>query len=402
MKGPGGYGGRIKTHADWEAWANPKERKRKAKVEAEVIETPVIAEDTHKDDRAVLWGRMDLAGDPEQDKAIQLLLKNLSGEQGAWLTVECGGGWVQEALAKQGAKVLSINSWRQDHESSKDKSRGRWENNPCGESDLPEGLWDRIVLRQQRSQERNISWISTLLPRLKPQGELWIVGANDDGIKGFQHKLERFELEVEVRDIGKGSRLLVLTPSSQSIPMPEATPRTWLGFSVQTLPGVFATGQIDEATGILLKHLPAMKNLKVVDLGCGAGVLSAAALKGGASEVHAVDAYLPAVRTARQLNHPQLKVDWDFMGRTCLRGDADIVLTNPPFHQEHRTAQEIPKRWLSACFRAIKPGGSVYLVAHHHLNYTHLAELEGWVDVKEIAKQGPFRLIRMVRLNLDE
>ena len=56
------------------------------------------------------------------------------------------------------------------------------------------------------------------------------------------------------------------------------------------LPGVFAAGRLDEGTSMLLPHLKYLKDRRrVLDWGCGCGVIAACAARAGAEEVMAAD-----------------------------------------------------------------------------------------------------------------
>ena len=75
-----------------------------------------------------------------------------------------------------------------------------------------------------------------------------------------------------------------------------------------------------------------IKGKRIVDLGCGSGILGIAAALLGASQVLGVDIDREAIRTA-MLNAKKADVNIDLVAGDieCVDGDFDTALMNPPF-----------------------------------------------------------------------
>jgi 16S rRNA (guanine1207-N2)-methyltransferase len=115
---------------------------------------------------------------------------------------------------------------------------------------------------------------------------------------------------------------------------------------------------------------------RIVDLGCGNGILGiiAAALNPAANLLF-FDASHMAIASASenfhhafaQTRHVEFRVD------DCLQSVAadsqDLVLINPPFHQQHSVGDAIAWKMFKDAQRVLVAGGELRLVGNRHLAY---------------------------------
>jgi 16S rRNA (guanine1207-N2)-methyltransferase len=175
------------------------------------------------------------------------------------------------------------------------------------------------------------------------------------------------------------------------------------GRTVTNHAGVFCADRLDIGTRFLLRHLPARHGPdRVVDLGCGNGVVgTAAALANPASDVLFVDESYQAVasaeRTFRDNADPATKAE--FLVGDALTAvpaaSADLVLANPPFHSHRATTDATARRMFGTARAALRPGGELFVVGNRHLGYhVRLRRLFGNCEV--VASDPKFVVLRAV------
>jgi 16S rRNA (guanine1207-N2)-methyltransferase len=128
-------------------------------------------------------------------------------------------------------------------------------------------------------------------------------------------------------------------------------------------PGVFSHRRIDPGARQLLAAAEVRGAERVLDLGCGAGVVGLAlAAREPTAKVHAVDSHARAVectRSGADLNgSSNVTVELNAYGFTGEPGSFDLVVANPPYYGDFRIAAA----FLETAHRALRPGGRVLLV----------------------------------------
>lgn len=142
--------------------------------------------------------------------------------------------------------------------------------------------------------------------------------------------------------------------------------------------GVFSGRKIDEATELLIQHLPEdIKPRTVLDLACGNGVIGVAAQHlYPEAHVHFVDDHYLAIASAK-VNAAKNRSSFHYSnGLEGFSGSVDLILCNPPFHFEHENTITIAHRLFADAKRVLTSDGRLIIVANRHLNYrTYLSEI---------------------------
>jgi 16S rRNA (guanine1207-N2)-methyltransferase len=201
----------------------------------------------------------------------------------------------------------------------------------------------------------------------------------------------------------KKARLLFATPHPKEVvPSPYPT-RYRLDEPVIELvnhANVFCREGLDIGTRAFLPHLP--KNLgtaRVADLGCGNGVLAiASALANPQAQYTLVDESYMAVQSAQQNwrtalgeREAVLRADDGLAGQEP--DSLDVVLCNPPFHQQQVVGDFLAWRMFQQARTALVPGGALYVVGNRHLGYhTKLARL--FRGVEQVAATPKFVILK--------
>ena len=132
---------------------------------------------------------------------------------------------------------------------------------------------------------------------------------------------------------------------------------------VITRPGVFAHRQIDPGARQLLLSMDIQAGERVLDLGCGSGVLAlAACLRADQVTAYAVDSNARAVecvqRSAELNDILNLETRLNSDGQLGLDGSIDVVLCNPPYYSDF----EIAEKMIRTATQALRSGGAALIV----------------------------------------
>jgi 16S rRNA (guanine1207-N2)-methyltransferase len=176
------------------------------------------------------------------------------------------------------------------------------------------------------------------------------------------------------------------------------------GFEAVSEAGVFSGTRVDAGTRRLLEALPdPVPGSRIVDLGCGSGILgTAAAARNSQAEVCFTDRSFLAVESARQTFRRAFGAERParFLPTLGLdgveRGWADVILNNPPFHDRHAVGDAIAWGMFHESRRALRPGGSLYVVGNRHLGY-HVKLKRIFGNCETIASDPKFVALRAVR-----
>ena len=215
--------------------------------------------------------------------------------------------------------------------------------------------------------------------------------------------LEQYIGPVQASLAVKKARLLSATPQAKPAPT-SPYPTHYLlekpRLELSNQANLFCREGLDIGTRAFLPHLP--KNLgaaRVADLGCGNGVLAiASALSNPDAHYTLVDESFMAVQSARE-NWQAALGDREVVVRADdgLAGQApqslDVVLCNPPFHQQQVVGDFLAWRMFNQARDALVVGGALYIVGNRHLGYhSKLAKL--FRGVEQVAATPKFVILK--------
>lgn len=175
------------------------------------------------------------------------------------------------------------------------------------------------------------------------------------------------------------------------------------GRTVVNHAGVFCADRLDIGTRFFLEHLPSGgSGRRVVDLGCGNGVVgTAAALADPAAEVLFVDESFQAVASAEATykangvpGHAEFRVGDGLAGVPA--GSVDLVLNNPPFHSHQATTDATAWRMFTGARRALRPGGELWVIGNRHLGY-HVKLRKLFGNSQLVASDPKFVVLKAVK-----
>ena len=218
------------------------------------------------------------------------------------------------------------------------------------------------------------------LAMLAPAGTPVLAGVmatrmSSGAIKLFERLLGPVEVSRAVRK-ARVLRSAVGPKQCQAEPRSFAGPE---GLALVSWPSVFGAGKVDMGAAALLPHIPAATGpLDIVDLGCGGGLLGlVAALRCPTARLTFVDDSALAISSselswqanaARLGRRPARFLHGDDLAALANRS-VDLVLCNPPFHQEHAQTRQAGAAMFAEARRVLRPGGALWVVGNRHLGY---------------------------------
>ena len=149
-------------------------------------------------------------------------------------------------------------------------------------------------------------------------------------------------------------------------------------FSISNHANVYSREKLDIGARYFLEHLPEVKeNCQVIDLGCGNGVIGLNILaKQPSAQLHFVDESHMAITSAKnniEVNLPNLISQCQFHLNDCLTdvdsNSVDLILCNPPFHQQSATTDHIAWQMFKDSHRVLKKGGELRIIGNRQLAY---------------------------------
>lgn len=231
---------------------------------------------------------------------------------------------------------------------------------------------------------------------LKAGGRLYVVGAKERGIMTVAKRMQALFGNVETLAISKGQRVVSSLMSDSG----NDAERMQLTMPEQALSGetIFAQGEIDEGTRLLLAALVVRPDDEALDIGCGAGHIGLhIARLAPQGFVTMVDVSLLAVSTTQKAvdasGLSNMRVLASDGTQTVQDQRFDLVVTNPPFHVGGVQTTAIAERFIREAAQVLRPRGRFYLVANRFLKYEPILHA-CFREVEEVGGNTRFKVLR--------
>ncbi|EDU9620058.1 16S rRNA (guanine(1207)-N(2))-methyltransferase RsmC [Salmonella enterica subsp. enterica serovar Haifa] len=235
---------------------------------------------------------------------------------------------------------------------------------------------------------------------LMPSGsDVFVVGENRSGVRSAEQMLADY---APLNKVDSARRCGLYHGRLEK--QPQFSLESWWaeynidGLTIKTLPGVFSRDGLDVGSQLLLSTLTPHTKGKVLDVGCGAGVLSAA-LASHSPKVRLTlcDVSTPAVEASRATLAANGLEGEVFASNVFseVKGRFDMIISNPPFHDGMQTSLDAAQTLIRGAVRHLNSGGELRIVANAFLPYPKiLDETFGFHEV--IAQTGRFKVYRTV------
>lgn len=270
--------------------------------------------------------------------------------------------------------------------------------------EVPEIDFDRAVLFLPKSRELTEYLLNALAARL-PGRVLYLVGEKRAGIERAARQLAAFGQPRKL-DNARHCQLWQVqvsqppkVPDLQTLAQPFSLELADGPLQVISLPGVFSHGRLDRGSALLLEHLDGIPAGRLLDFGCGAGIIGAALKRRyPQSEVVMLDVDAFAVQSSR------MTLDANGLDAEVIGGDGidaapkqlAAIISNPPFHQGVHTHYQASETLIERAAQHLVPGGELRLVANAFLRYPPLIEAH-LGSCQTLATADGFRIYRARR-----
>ncbi|WLG96589.1 class I SAM-dependent methyltransferase [Pseudomonas sp. FP198] len=265
------------------------------------------------------------------------------------------------------------------------------------------GQFDRVLIKVPKTLALLEEQLIRLQEQLAPGAQVIAAAMVKHLPRAAGDLLERYIGPVQASLAVKKARLLIATPQTRTATASPYPTRYWLDepkIELLNHANVFCREGLDIGTRAFLPHLP--KNLgtaRVADLGCGNGVLAiASALHNPQAHYTLVDESYMAVQSAAENWRAALgEREVTLRADDGLAGQApqslDVVLCNPPFHQQQVVGDFLAWRMFQQAREALVVGGALYIVGNRHLGYhSKLARL--FRGVEQVAATPKFVILK--------
>ncbi len=232
-----------------------------------------------------------------------------------------------------------------------------------------------------------------------PRGRIAFVGAKREGIQAAVREGKAVVGRAAILRHKAGLQAGLASPPAEPPPFPRPAlhfiPAVLEGQEVEiaACEGVFAAGRVDAGAAALISAMRVEAGERVLDLGCGTGVVGlAAALRG--AQVVATDVSARAVCAARatfRRNGVRADVHHTVGGEGLPAAQFDCLLVNPPFHRGHERTTAVARYLIAEAGRLLRPGGRLYLVGNAFLPYGERIRAEVG-SVRLVHDDGRFRV----------
>lgn len=247
--------------------------------------------------------------------------------------------------------------------------------------DMPEGLFDLVLIKVPKTLALLEDELIRLRPHLTASTRIIVAGMVKTLPSSVWKLLERLIGPTTTSLAKKKARLIFAALDPKLVVPPSPYPVSYRlensEYLISNHANVFSRDSLDIGTRFFLQHLPSRQEAcDIIDLGCGNGLVGLiAAERCSNATVHFIDESFMAVASAKDnfrrafgdLRKATFRVA---DGLTDVEStSADLILCNPPFHQQNTVGDQIAVSFFKQSKRVLRKGGELWVIGNRHLDY---------------------------------
>ncbi len=273
-------------------------------------------------------------------------------------------------------------------------------------SEVAQGPFDLVLIRVPKTLALLEEQLIRLHGQLAPGAQVMAAAMIKHLPRAAGDLLERYIGPVQASLAVKKARLLFATPEAKPAPVSPYPTRYRLEqppLDLLNHANLFCREGLDIGTRAFLPHLPKhLGRIRVADLGCGNGVLAIAyALGSPQAELTLVDESYMAVQSAKEnwraaLGERPVEIRAGDGLAEQEEDSLDLVLCNPPFHQQQVVGDFLAWRMFQQARAALVKGGELWIVGNRHLGY-HAKLKRLFRGVEQVAATPKFVVLKAIK-----
>ncbi len=241
---------------------------------------------------------------------------------------------------------------------------------------------DLLLLYWPKAKQEAEFLLAMLMAKLGKETEIVVVGENRSGVKSIE---KMFKPYGTVKKYDSARRCSFYWGQCTQTPPPFSLDQWFKTYHldvagesilIKTLPGVFSHGELDIGSRLLLDTLPPLHG-KILDFGCGAGVIGTVIAKRNPDidlslcDVSALAiASTNATLSANGIQANAFATDV----YSQVAENYDVIVSNPPFHSGLDTYYDSTEQLLSEAPQHLNKKGTLIIVANSFLKYPPIIE----------------------------
>jgi 16S rRNA (guanine1207-N2)-methyltransferase len=265
---------------------------------------------------------------------------------------------------------------------------------------------DLVVINFPKSKDELAFTLAMIAPYLNIDAKIILVGEKKGGVQSSPKLTQHFLTSCQKIDAARHCLLfagIVKANENKAFTIDDWYKKYQINISgveltIASLPGVFSQKKLDVGTALLLNNLPEKMQGKVLDFGCGAGVISCfIGKKFNNTDLSLLDVSALAIASAKKTLSLNGLTGNVFASNSLSKVNDSYqhIVSNPPFHQGTKTSYQATEDFLRDIKKHLittkKQSSDITIVANSFLQYLPIMQ-QSIGKTETIATQQGFNI----------